>query len=220
MTRTTPLLSHDEEIALGRRIAQGDQSARHELAERNIGLVKKVCRQYFTTDPATTFDDLIQIGCAALMVAVDRYNPDAGTRFSTYAMYWIRQAVQRAAVTSGTIKKATYPNRVQVTERGRRDHALRQAAITRLDAPLASEDDLTLLDLLADDAPPVEAQVLANITTQRILSRLSARDAMIFAAYMDGATLEEAGEAAGVCRERARQIIVAARRRFAYEVLP
>jgi RNA polymerase primary sigma factor len=93
------LLTHEEEIDLGRRTREGDETARSKLIERNLRLVILVAKKY--RGKGLPFGDLIQEGNIGLMRAADKFDPEKGFRFSTYATWWIRQAVQRAVANKG-----------------------------------------------------------------------------------------------------------------------
>src|SRR5215207_7679050 len=93
------LLTHREEIDLSKRAKAGDQKARQRLIEKNLRLVISVAKKY--RGMGLPFEDLIQEGNLGLMKAVEKFDPDRGWRFSTYATWWVRQAVQRAVADKG-----------------------------------------------------------------------------------------------------------------------
>ncbi|TIC81385.1 RNA polymerase sigma factor RpoS [Crenobacter intestini] len=89
-----PLLSAEEERQLALRIKEGDFKARQEMIERNLRLVISVAKRY--TGRGVSFLDLVEEGNLGLMHALDKFDPSRGFRFSTYAIWWIRQNVERA----------------------------------------------------------------------------------------------------------------------------
>ena len=89
-----PLLTADQEIALAKRIESGDEEAKQELAEANLRLVVSIAKRY--VGRGMSFLDLIQEGNMGLMKAVDKFDYRLGFKFSTYATWWIRQAITRA----------------------------------------------------------------------------------------------------------------------------
>ncbi|BCD38500.1 RNA polymerase sigma factor SigA [Lactobacillus helveticus] len=89
-----PLITADQEIALAKRIEEGDEEAKQELAEANLRLVVSIAKRY--VGRGMSFLDLIQEGNMGLMKAVDKFDYCLGFKFSTYATWWIRQAITRA----------------------------------------------------------------------------------------------------------------------------
>ncbi len=88
------LLTREQEADLAGRVRAGDRRARRELIERNLRLVISIAKRYH--GKGLPFEDLIQEGNVGLIKAVDRFDPEKGYRFSTYATWWIRQALGRA----------------------------------------------------------------------------------------------------------------------------
>ena len=97
--RETPLLTADEEKELSTRYAAGDLASRDRLIEANLRLVVSIAKRY--KNHALPLIDLIEEGNLGLIKAVERFRPEKGFRFSTYASWWIRQAIERALVNQG-----------------------------------------------------------------------------------------------------------------------
>lgn len=90
----SPLLTADQEIKYGRLVKKGDQKARKIMIESNLRLVVKIARHYYNR--GMEFSDLIEEGNLGLLRAVEKFDPERGFRFSTYATWWIRQTIERA----------------------------------------------------------------------------------------------------------------------------
>ncbi len=99
--RRLPLLSRDEELALARRIKNGDEVAREKLIMSNIRIVVSLARRYVHV--GVPLLDLIQEGNIGLIKAVERYDHTRGYKFSTYATYWVKNAILRCLADSGRI---------------------------------------------------------------------------------------------------------------------
>lgn len=124
----TPLLSAKEEQELAGRIAEGDVRARDQMVRANLRLVVNIARGY--TGKGLGLQDLIEEGNLGLLRAVEGFDPDMGTRFSTYASYWIKQSIKRALVNSAkTIRIPAYM--VELLTKWRRATAQLQDTLDR-----------------------------------------------------------------------------------------
>ncbi|MFH0856133.1 MAG: sigma-70 family RNA polymerase sigma factor [Candidatus Omnitrophota bacterium] len=97
--RDIPLLTAEEEIFLSRKVRKGDEQARKKMIQANLRLVINIAKRYMRL--GTPFLDLIEEGNLGLMKAVERFNPKKGFRFSTYAAWWIKQAITRSISEQG-----------------------------------------------------------------------------------------------------------------------
>ncbi|MBT3201588.1 MAG: RNA polymerase sigma factor RpoD/SigA [Phycisphaerales bacterium] len=98
--KATPLLTADEERDLAFRIREySDIEAREQMIHANLRLVVNVAKSY--SNPGMTLGDLVAEGNLGLLRAVEEFDPDAGVRFSTYAVWWIKQAIKRAMINAG-----------------------------------------------------------------------------------------------------------------------
>lgn len=98
--KSTPLLTAEQEKQLSRRIREhSDPVAREQMIAANLRLVVKIAKEY--SNPGMTLSDLVAEGNLGLLRAVEEFDPDAGVRFSTYAAWWIKQAIKRALINSG-----------------------------------------------------------------------------------------------------------------------
>lgn len=178
-----PLLTKEQERALAERIAQGDQAAKQQFIESNLRLVVSVARGYLGR--GMTIDDLIQEGNIGLMRAINKFDHTKGHRFSTYATWWIRQAMGRALQEQSrtiylplyihtNIKKMQRVTNQFAAQYGRDPeiHELAQlleVEVTSIlewqewqqdaisyDAPNGEDEHLTLADMLEDPNSPFE----------------------------------------------------------------
>ena len=105
--RQTDLLTADEEKSLARKLREGDKDARERMIKANLRLVVSVAKDFLNR--GLPYMDLINEGNIGLMRAVEKFDPDAGNRFSTYGIHWIKQAIRRALANTGkTVRVPSY----------------------------------------------------------------------------------------------------------------
>lgn len=131
-----PMPDHDEQIALAKRVAAGDDAARKQMIAANLRLVVHWARRY--QDRGVDLADLIQEGSFGLLRAVEKFDWERGFRFSTYATWWIRQALQRAVQQHGRTIRIP----LEVGERLQRLDAITAELAGRLQRP-PTEEELT-----------------------------------------------------------------------------
>jgi RNA polymerase primary sigma factor len=231
-----PLLTLEQEQDLARRIHTGEEQARCALCEANLRLVVSIAKRY--SGKGLPFLDLIQEGNIGLMRAVEKFDESRGFKFSTYATWWIRQAITRAIADQS---RMIHLQRRLQQEQGRelteeelallaevpveKIRQIRQATheMVSIDKPVGEEDDSPLGDFLQDmeaQSPASQVEyVMLREQLQNLIHLLPPREEAVIRLRFgldDGRpqTLEEVGRQFKVTRERIRQIEVKAIRKL------
>ena len=157
----TPLLSSDDEQDLAVSIGEGDAQARDRMVRANLRLVVNIARGY--TGKGLTLQDLIEEGNLGLLRAVEGFDPAMGTRFSTYASYWIKQSIKRALINSAkTIRIPAYM--VELLSKWRRAHTRLADELGRSPTP---EEIARVLGLPRKKLPIIKKAIkIYNLTPQ------------------------------------------------------
>ncbi len=191
-----PLLTAEEEVILAKRMEAGDDTAKHELAEANLRLVVSIAKRY--VGRGMLFLDLIQEGNLGLIKAVEKFDYKKGYKFSTYATWWIRQAITRAIADQArtiripvhmveTINKLIRISRQLLQEYGREptpEEIAKAMGITEnkvreiikiaqepvsLETPIGEEEDSHLGDFIQDEDAPAPAEAASNALMKELL---------------------------------------------------
>ena len=193
-----PLLSADEERVLAEKMAEGDEDAKNKLIEANLRLVVSIAKRY--VGKGMFFLDLIQEGNIGLMKAVDKFDYQKGYKFSTYATWWIRQAITRAIADQArtiripvhmveTIHKVSRYSRQMLQELGREATAdeigekmglsadkvreimkIAQDPVS-LETPIGEEEDSHLVDFIPDEDAPQPSEIASATILREVIER-------------------------------------------------
>lgn len=214
MIREYPPLSREVEHQLAVRARRGEASARRQLVQHNLAFVVAIARKQ--RRGTVRLDDVIQEGNVGLMRAVEKFDPDAGTRFSTYAVWWIRAYIGKY------LKEARSSVRPQ-------SGTVAQADLS-LDSAVDDENETTHLERIEDDAPGPEDTYLSTEADGEVrdaLGRIRKRVGELGWDIIHNRlqqeqprTLEEIGKRWGVSRERVRQVELRTKQFLAHYLVP
>lgn len=194
-----PLLSSEEEVELAKLVSQGDKEARDKFISANLRLVISIAKKY--QNRGVSFDDLIEIGNIGLMTAVDKYDVSLGNKFSSYAIWWIKQAIGHyIADNSRTVRLPNHIHRqvnrllcaeadlfVRFEGNYTNDDIAKELGISvdkvlflkkvselpmSLNSPINDENDTMLMDFVADDCSEFEDSIDNSFLKDDILEIL------------------------------------------------
>lgn len=195
-------MTREEERELADRCRRGDTRAREELVKRNLPFVIAVAKR--SLGRGARLDDLVQEGNIGLLKAVEKFDTGKGTRFSTYAIWWIRAYIGK------------YLKEVHSSVRGGEDGARRGLKDLSLDVPVDEDGELTALDRLEDEGPnpeerigSAESDAIVRDRLERYRKRIGPLGWDIVEGRLgtdDPETLEQIGRRWGLSRERVRQV--------------
>lgn len=178
-----PLMTKEEEISVARKAFAGDVTARNRLASANLRFVLALAFRYRSSGASLT--ELVSAGCLGVLIAAGRFDPDVGVRFTSYAAYWIRQAMQSVVAREN------------------------DSSTVSLDDPVPGDEQTTFKDHLADEGESFENALKdfdvyillehPDVITDRERRCLRLR-------YYEDRTLRQTGESLGITRTRVSQI--------------
>lgn len=202
--RPIPLLTAEEEITLAKKIQKGDKAARDKMIRSNLRLVISIAKRY--TNLGIPLSDIIEEGNIGLMKSVEKFDPNRGFRFSTYAAWWIKQGISRAIIDQGKmIRIPVYLNEEifkykkaceHLTHKLKREPTVAEVAkklkvsvekvrelegsiakMSSLDAPIGENDDGRVQDMIQDESVVAPDQELEEfMNKERAVNFLSMLD--------------------------------------------
>lgn len=148
-----PILTAEEELSLAKRSAAGDAAARQELIKSNLRLVASLAKHYYFQKCSMTYLDLIQEGNLGLMHAVDKFDYTKGFRFSTYATWWIKQAITRSMADKARLIRIP----VHLTEMVEKVKKAQRELTTKLSRDVTEEDIAIVLDISVEEVRDIQS---------------------------------------------------------------